>query len=61
MLTKRTGRIGRGLILALFLAVNLAIANPVGAGWLQIPCPDPQGEEEVCCQYCVVFCGCPIE
>lgn len=54
-------RVLRGAIVALFVAANIAIAKPADAGLIQVECPDPDGGEEYCCEWCLIFCGCPYQ
>ena len=62
MLKGMKGRI-TGLVLVLvFLLLNIGIAAPVGARWLDdAMCETPMGGAEQCCEFCLIFCECTLE
>ncbi len=41
-----------------FVLVNLAVAQPVYAGYKNSVCTDPEGGAFGCCTACWVFCRC---
>ena len=48
------------LVLA-FLLLNLGVAAPLGARWLDdATCETPMGGVEHCCDFCVFFCECTL-
>ena len=49
----------RGLVLAIFFFLNVAIASPASADLTDDICWD-EDEPTPCCTYCLLFCECTI-
>ena len=54
-------RITGWVLVLVFLLVNLGVAAPVGALFLDdAVCETPAGGGEHCCTFCIIFCKCTV-
>ncbi len=55
-------RVTGWVLVFVFLLLNLGIAAPLKAVWLDdAMCETPGGGAEHCCSFCMIFCRCTLE
>lgn len=54
-------RVTGWVLVFVFLLLNLGIAAPLKARWLDdAMCETPMGGFESCCTFCIIFCECTL-